>query len=181
MLIDLGSRFRIKSGLIVMEMKHNNGMIEHREDHNVIVDDASLQMAQWAIQDDPSTVAGIMRLAVGVGDPGWDLQNPPVATAAQHTLVNEIARASLTKNYVDPITFLPSVTRTNIVDFQAIFTETQAVGALVEQGLFGGGLNPSTGFGYSVANGGTQINYYTMPVWNKPSTATLTITWRLTF
>lgn len=163
-------------GDIFMTMKHKDGTVEKREMHNVIVDDASLLMAQ--LMKENSGVPGIMALAIGTGDIGWDLQNPPIATAAEHTLVNEIFRAysptGFTSTYIDPGTLLPTLTRTNIVDYEATFGETEAVGTLVEMGLFGG-------TGYAVANGGTMINAHNFPVWNKPSTSSLVVVWRLTF
>jgi hypothetical protein len=165
---------RIKKGEIFMTMTYQDGTVEYREDHNVIVDSASILMAQWAFSNDPPTIPGIMMLAVGTGGVGWDLQNPPPATSAESQLFTEIARTSLTKNYDDPVTFLPVGGPTNVVDFQASFTATQAVGALVEMGLFGG-------VGYAAPNGGYMVNAYNFPVWNKPNTATLSIVWRLTF
>ena len=163
-------------GVIFMTMKHKDGTIERRERQNVIVDDASLLMAQ--LMKENSGVPGIMALAMGTGDIGWDLQNPPIATASASALVNEIDRAvspiGLTSTYIDTGTLLPTPTRTNIVDFESTFGETEAVGTLVEMGLFGG-------TGAVSALGGTMVNYHTFPVWNKPSSSTLTIVWRLTF
>jgi hypothetical protein len=173
MLIERSDRSWIKHGYICMKMKHKDGSVEIRYVQNVIVDDASLLMAQL-MSGLPAVAPGLTVLAMGTGDPGWDLQNPPIATAAQHLLVNEIERKTF-----DSVTYIdglgnPTVTRTNIVDFETQFLETEAVGALVEMGLFGG--TGSTG-----AGGGTMVNYHTFPVWNKSSTSTLTITWRLTF
>lgn len=163
----------IKKGEIFMKMEHKDGSVETRYMKNVIVDDASLLMAQL-MSGLPAVAPGISVLAVGTGDPGWDLQNPPIATASQHLLVNEIERKTfLSVTYIDGVGS-PTVTRTNIVDFETKYLDTEAVGALVEMGLFGGTGSTSPG-------GGTMVNYHTFPVWNKPSTSTLTITWRLTF
>lgn len=163
---------KIKHGEIFMTMEHKDGSIETRHVENVIVDDASLLMAE--LMKESSGVDGIMVLAMGTGDPGWDLQNPPVATAAQSLLVNELERKTFEQSYYVDGAGLETVTRTNIVDFETKYAETEAVGALVEMGLFGGTGATSPG-------GGTMVNYHTFPVWNKPATSTLTIVWRLTF
>jgi hypothetical protein len=162
----------LKSGEIIMTMRHKDGTIECRTMKNVIVDYASLLMAQ--LMKETSGIPGIMVLAVGTGDPGWDLQNPPIATAAQTLLVNELDRKTFNRTYYVDALGVESLTRTNRVDFETVFNDTEAVGALVEMGLFGG-VNAT------IPGGGDMINYMTMPVWNKPATATLTITWRLTF
>jgi len=162
----------LASGEIIATMKHKDGSVEERRWHNIIVDVASELMAE--LMKENSGVQGIMTLAVGTGAVGWDLQNPPAATAAQTQLESELERKTFdSTNYVDG-SGNPSVTRTNIVDFVTTYDETEAVGALVEMGLFGGTGSTSPG-------GGTQVNYHTFAVWNKPSTSTLTIVWRLTF
>lgn len=144
---------------------------------NLIVDAASDQIAEWAFTGIITLVSqhvpGILTLAVGTGAVGWDLQNPPVETANLTVLYSELFRKQFASvNYVDNLGN-PSVTRTNIVDFLTTFLETEAVGPLVEMGLFGGvgALNP---------NGGTEINCKHFPVINKP-TSQLSILWRLTF
>jgi hypothetical protein len=166
----------VKKGDIVMKMTHEDGSVETRTMHNVIVDDASLLMAELFKNSTLAVgVPGLVSLAVGTGSPGWDLQNPPIATASQTQLVNELTRkvfASTT--YLDPITFLPTPTRTNVVNFETEFLATEAVGAIVEMGLFGG-------TGAELSNSGTMVNYHTLPVWNKNATSTLTIGWQLTF
>jgi hypothetical protein len=177
----LENNLRIKRGDIFMVMKHEDGTIERRTAHNVIVDNASFLMAQLmsdnAVPGTPGTyVPGLKSLAVGTGDPGWDKQNPPPASASQGALVNELFRKIFNRvYYVDPVTFVESpLARTNVVEYETVYNDTEAVGALVEMALFGG--NDAT-----ISLLGDICNYYTMPVWNKPSTSTLTITWRLTF
>jgi len=145
---------------------------------NIIVDVASEQIAEWAFTGTISLVSehipGILTLAVGTGDVGWDLQNPPAETANQTLLESELTRKTFaSKTYVDNIGD-PTATRTNVVDFTTTYLEAEAVGPLVEMGLFGG-------TGATATNGGTMINYLTFAVINKPSTSQLTIVWRLTF
>jgi len=167
-------RIILARGDIFATMKHKDGSIERRVMHNVIVDVASELMAERMKEDDGNASNGIMVLAIGTGDPGWDLQNPPVATSAQTQLVNELERKTFNRSYYVDIGGSETPTRTNIVDFEVTYEETEAVGALVEMGLFGGA-------GSTAPNGGTMFNYHTFPVWNKPSTSVLTLVWRLTF
>jgi len=156
-------------------------------------------------------VSGIISLAVGLGDPSatirglvgvssdiyhsglvvdvggaWNLQSPPAATSGggqrvgTYTgdrlpafLVQELTRKTVTPFYVD-VNGNRTVKRTNIIDLETSFDEGEAVAALVEMGLFGGD-------GALNVNGGTQVNYKTFPVINKPNTAQLSFIWRLTF
>lgn len=177
-------RYPIAKGEIFMKLGKNPTREDALKDpdvnfSNIIVDVASDQIAEWAYTGIISTVGehvpGILTLAVGTGDVGWDLQNPPAETAAQTLLESELLRKTFSsKTYVEPSTGNPSVARTNIVDFTTTYLESEAVGPLVEMGLFGGNGATST-------NGGTMINYRTFAVINKPSTSKLIIVWRLTF
>jgi len=105
---------------------------------------------------------------------GWDLQNPPAETAAQTQLENELYRKEFdTVNYIDG-TGAVTATRTNVIDLTTVFDTSEANGALVEMGLFGGTDSLMTTFG-------TMLNYFTMPVINKDNSASLTIVWRISF
>ena len=169
-------------GDIFMKMVHADGSVETRECENIIVDVASQLMAVLMSRDgtvDRPYVSGALVLAVGTGDSGWDLQNPPAATGAQEFLFNELDRNVFNDvTFVDPITFVPSsdqyADRTKVVEFTTTFGDSEAVGPLVEMGLFGG-------TGATGANSGIMINYKTFKVWNNPACSTFTITWRLTF
>ena len=148
------------------------------EGHNIIVNVASELMAELmrGIIGDPLRIQvdGIRTLAVGTGGIGWDLQNPPAATSTQTQLENELYRKEFDSvNYIDTLGNV-SPTRTNVVDLTTVFDTTEANGALVEMGLFGG--TDST-----LANNGSMINFYTMPVLNKSASSNLTIIWRLSF
>ena len=74
---------------------------------------------------------------------------------------------------MDPETGDPTTVPTNVLDFTATFAETEAVGPLVEMGLFGGDAT-------DLLNSGTQVNYRTFPVLNKTNSMTLTIIFRIT-
>jgi len=141
---------------------------------NVIVQDASVLMG--ILLKSPSTLTGgLQYLAVGTGAIGWNLQQPPAATSSQTQLEAELFRKTFSKTaYIKTDgSGDESSTPTNIVDYTTIFAESEAVGPLVEMGLFGGN---ATG----VPNSGYMFNYKTFPVINKSATSTLTFVWRIT-
>ena len=150
-------------------------IIESRKGHNIIVNSASILIARL-LKDNNEPDGGITYLAVGTGGVGWNLQNPPQPTNTQITLNNEIARKAFTTEditFIDPTTGDPTVVPTNVLDFTATFNETEAVGPIVEMGLFGGDAS-------DIADSGTEINYRTFPVLNKSNSMTLTIIFRIT-
>jgi len=150
-------------------------VLETRHDHNIIVNTASILIARL-LKDNHEPDAGISYLAVGTGDESWNPQNPPQPTTTQTELETEIARKAYTTNdvsFVDPDTGDPTTVPTNVVDFTATFAETEAVGPLVEMGMFGGDAT-------DLAASGTLVNYRTFPVINKTNSMTLTIIFRIT-
>jgi hypothetical protein len=150
-------------------------IVEERTNKNIIVNSASILIARL-LKDNTEPDAGISYLAVGTGGSGWNLQNPPQPTNTQTALENEIARKAFTTEdvtFVDPETGDPTVVPTNVVDYTATFAETEAVGPLVEMGLFGGDATDAV-------DSGTQVNYRTFPVINKTNSMTLTIIFRIT-
>lgn len=160
-------------GHLIATLKHNDGSVEVRDlGKNIITTDASILLARL-IKDNLVPAHGAFGLAVGTGNIGWNPLLPPAATAAQSQLENELFRKTFQSvNFINVNVI--SVTPTNVLDLTTFFTEAEAVGALDEMGLVGGDATLT-------ANTGTLINYRTFPVINKPNTATLTITWRLTF
>lgn len=172
-------------GEFFITLNHADGGEEKFNFKNVIVETSSLLIARLLADgqtsiDPTGPKHGVRVLAVGTGDPNWDPNNPPEATSTQVTLEAELAR----KRFAN-VTFirtdgsgLPANTITNIIDFQTVFSESEAVGPIVELGLFGGGTgNENIDI---TANSGTMINYRTLPVINKPNTATMSIIFRLT-
>jgi len=149
------------------------GEILEQHKYNVITDAASVLIARL-FKDNTEPLHGAYCLAVGTGDSGWDLQDPPAATAAQTALESELTRKVFSStNFITSLGAV-SPTPTNIVDFSSTFTESEAVGPLVEMGIFGG---DST----LVPNSGSLVNYLTFKVINKSNTSILNIVWRLTF
>lgn len=169
-------------GEFFIRLNHNDGRVDEKHIQNIIVEDASLLIARLLADGqtsvDPTGPAhGIWVLAVGTGNPAWpDRNNPPAPTIYQHVLEAELAR----KRFAN-VSFvktdgsgLPASTVTNILDFQAVFNESEAVGGIVELCMFGGDASDT------LADSGTMLNYRTIPVINKPNTATLSIIFRLT-
>lgn len=166
---------------------------EHREHRNLVVLDASILIARL-MKDSAEPPHGIFALAVGTGDVGWNLQSPPAATNTQRALYSEITRKTFTSTQFIDAGGLPVAYPTKVVDFSTTFTESEAVGPLVEMGLIGGNISsnlsvrnpvspPNGTYNATVnlTNFETLVNYLTFATINKPATSTLSITWRLTF
>ncbi len=164
---------------------------EYREVRNLVVKDASILIARL-MKNSQEPPHGAFCLAVGSGDVGWDPMAPPAPTDTQRALYGEISRKVFANTDFIDSGGLPVAYPTNIVDFTTTFTESEAVGPLVEMGLLGGNIVVSPRNPVSPPNGTydptvdltlyeTEINYLTFPVINKPATSTLTIVWRLTF
>lgn len=162
-------------------------LLNHWEDHNLIVYTASNLMAQRmapgaAVNTNGGDFIanGLQYLAVGLGqldsagNQTWNLQDPPSEQLTQTQLYGELTRQQFTSWTFLDSSNNPIQTATNILQLVTTFMETQAVGALVEMGIFGGNAT-------STANTGILFNYKTFPVWNKPSSARLTVTWNLTY
>jgi len=176
-----------------MHDAYTGALIEEGHIMNVVTQDLSILLARLA-KDSIEPAHGIFALAMGTGDVGWDLQSPPAATATQRSLYAEIARKTfVTTSFIDS-GGAASAVPTNIVDFTTTFLASEAVGTLVEMGLVGGDVSDDllTTSPVTPANGvfdetedvrdqDTLCNYLTFPVINKPASATLSITWRLTF
>lgn len=164
------------SGKYKIILRENGKVVEERGwNSNIIVNSASVLIARL-LKDNNEPDGGITYLAVGTGSSSWNLQNPPQPTNTQTTLVTEIARKAFTTEdvtFVDPDTGDPTIIPTNVLDFTATFAETEAVGPLVEMGLFGGDAT-------DLPDSGTEVNYRTFPVINKSNSMTLTIIFRIT-
>lgn len=179
-------------GEVLIRLDHVDGRVESHHIQNVITMDFSILLARL-LKDPLEPRHGMYGLAVGTGDVGWDLQNPPAATNTQRSLYAEIGRKSFSSTSFVNSLGNPVAYPTNIVDFTTIYAESEAVGPLVEMGLIGGDANddtlitnpvtPSNGAydnTVDTTNKDTLGNYLTFPVINKPATARLTLTWRVT-
>jgi len=164
-----------------------------RELRNLVVLDASILIARL-MKDSQEPPHGVYALAVGSGDSGWNPMAPPAPTSTQRSLFAEITRKTFSTTQFVDASGVPVGYPTKVVDFTTIFTESEAVGPLVEMGLLGGNIstNMSVRNPVSPPNGtydptvdltnfDTQVNYLTFPVINKPATSTFEIVWRLSF
>lgn len=165
---------------------------EH-EYRNLIVQDASILIARL-MKDNTEPPKGSFVLAVGTGDVGWNPMSPPAPTNTQRALYSELTRKTFSTTQFIDAAGIPTSIPTKVVDFTTIFTESEAVGSLVEMGLVGGNISTNLSVRNPVTppNGAysplvdlttkeTLINYLTFAVINKPATSTLEITWRLSF
>lgn len=142
---------------------------------NIVTLNASVLLARL-MKDSSEPTAGVAYFALGTGNIGWNILNPPAPTGSESTLETEISRVIPTQaQFIDTGTFLPTLTPTNIVDFDFDFAEADAVGGLVECGLVGG---DATG---TPSVNDTLITYRTFPIISKTNTMTISFTYRLTF
>ena len=187
------ARIKIRGDVFFTMRDGKTGEVWFQEKRNLVVKDASILIARL-VKDNQEPSKGAYVLAVGSGDVGWDPMSPPAATDTQRSLYSEITRKTFTTTQFVDSGGLPVGYPTNIVDFTTIFTESEAVGPLVEMGLIGGNISTNMAVKNPVIppNGTydptvdlttfeTLLNYLTFPVINKPATSTLEITWRLSF
>lgn len=152
-----------KDGKLVYQYRHSN----------IIVNTASILIARL-LKDSSEPQNGISFLAIGSGSGEWDLFDPPAPTTSKTFLENEFYRKSIdVSTFVHPETGEPTNAYTNIVDYAVTFGEGEAVGPIVEMGLFGGDATAEI-------NSGTMINWRTFPVINKTSTMSVTVIFRIT-
>jgi hypothetical protein len=188
---------------MVMRDGHTGRIQDQRHIKNLVVRDASILIARLLKDNQETTVPlgvihGAYVLAVGTGDSGWDPMNPPAPTDTQRALYSELTRKRFTQTSFVDAGGLPVGYPTNVVDYTTTFSESEAVGPLVEMALLGGSIStnmsvrnpvptpygPNSALAYDAAHNlsmwETELNYLVFPVVNKGATSTLTITWRLT-
>ncbi len=195
----LGGRYeeslRGPKGEVSMELRNAyTGALEHAwKKSNIVTLDASILIARL-VKDSQEPPEGAFVLAVGSGDIGWNPLAPPAATNSQRALYAEITRKAFSNTQFIDGDGTPVAYPTNVVDFTTIYTESEAVGPLVEMGLIGGNISSNLAVQNPVTppNGPydatvdltaaeTLVNYLTFPIISKPATSTFQITWRLTF
>jgi hypothetical protein len=166
-------------------------VILDRHERNIITLDAGI-MAARLFKDPLEPAHGINMLAVGTGATGAVL-SPDAPDSAQRKLNAEIERKTFAETLFRDAGGNAVAIPTNIVDFTTTFGEAEAVGPLNEMGLMStisdntGILNPNPNtyptrdVTVDLTQYDVLINYLTFSVISKPSTAVLTITWRLTF
>jgi len=155
------------------DMAQDGKLVYQYQHSNIIVNTASILIARL-LKDSSEPQNGISFLAIGSGSGEWDLFDPPAPTTSKTFLENEFYRKSIdVSTFVHPETGEPTNAYTNIVDYAVTFGEGEAVGPIVEMGLFGGDATAEI-------NSGTMINWRTFPVINKTSTMSVTVIFRIT-
>jgi hypothetical protein len=186
----------IKKGEVFMTLRDGKtGEIQDQRHYkNLVTRDASILIARLFKNNAETGLHGGLCLAVGTGDTGWNPMAPPAPTKTQRALFAELTRKTFaSSNFVDSLGN-PTATPTNVIDLVTTFTESEAVGPLVEMGILGGTISTNMSIRNPVSppNGPydptvdlttkeTMANYLTFKVNNKPETSTLGIIWRLTF
>lgn len=183
---------RPKHGRIIFDMRdaRTGEQLAYWEQDNIIVNDAGI-LAASLFSDDAVNPDGLVMLAVGTGATG-PILNPDAPTAIQRSLNTEIERKPFSSKVYRNSSGIAVSTRTNIVDYTTTFGEAEAVGPLNEMALVStASPNPAitnpipTVFPYDetvdVTGKDLLANYLTFGCIVKPVTATLSITWRLTF
>ena len=162
---------------------------DHRQ--NVITLDAGI-LAAVLFRDPASCDHGVYMLAVGTGASGAIL-SPDAPDARQRKLNAEISRKPFSSTTFRDASGNAVAIPTNVVDFTCTFDEGEAVGPLNEMGLVSPiSANPATtnpnpnsfptrDLTVDLTLYDILVNYLTFSVISKPSTARLTITWRLSF
>lgn len=190
---DFRGHYYIRGDVFITMKDGATGIVqEHRELRNLVVLDASILIARL-MKDNQEPPHGILALAVGTGDTGWNPMAPPAPTVTQRSLYSELARKTFTSTQFIDGGGVPTAIPTKVVDFTTTFAEAEAVGPLVEMGLLSplstnmavkspvlppnGVYNPAV----DLTLFDILINFLTFPVVNKPATSTLSIVWRLTF
>jgi hypothetical protein len=155
------------------DMSQEGRLVYSYHKSNIIVNTASILIARL-LKNSSEPNHGISYLAVGSGSGEWDLFDPPAPTTSQTRLENEFYRKAIDMStFVHPETGEPTNAYTNIVDYAVTFGEGEAVGPIVEMGLFGGDATAEI-------NVGTMVNWRTFPVINKTSTMSVTVIFRIT-
>ena len=187
-------RLKIRGDVFIVMRDALTGEVQdERTLRNIVVKDASILIAR-CMKDIAEPPHSTFVLAVGTGDTGWDPMNPPAATNTQRALYSELTRKTFASTQFIDAEGAPTAIPTNVVDFTTTYTESEAVGPLVEMGILGGNISSNMAVKNPVSppNGSydptvdlttreTMVNYLTFAVVNKPSTSTLSITWRLSF
>jgi len=160
-------------GELILKAYESGQMVREIRQSNIIVNTASILISRL-LKDNSEPMGGISYLAVGSGNPLWELLDPPAPSTSQTKLEMEFCRKAIDfSTFVDPESAEPTEIQTNIVDYSVTFSEGEAVGPIMELALFGGDATEE-------AKSGTMINWRTFPVISKTNTMTLTVIFRIT-
>ena len=166
-------------------------LLEERHIKNLVTLDASLLVAQL-LKDKDSRPYGLNMLAVGTGAPGAIL-SPNAPDNRERHLFAELARKTFSSTTYRDGSGNAVAYVTNVVDYTVSFGEAEAVGPINEMSLISA-ISANTAITSNVSadtfptrtlteDMGSKDIFATVlnfAVISKPSTATLTITYRLT-
>lgn len=185
------------NGTFIFDMKDatTGEQLVYWEKKNIITRDAGILAARLfknSLSPNTGQNNGLTMLAVGTGATG-SILSPDAPQATQRKLNNEIARKTFSSTQFRNSDGVAVSYPTNIVDFTTTFGEAEAVGPLNEMGLMST-YSLNTAVRNQIDNGpddyddsidvtgkDLMVNYLTFSVITKPSTAVLSLTWRLTF
>jgi len=184
-------------GTFIFDMRdaRTGEQLEYWEKDNIITRDAGILAARLFRDSTEPNVGvnnGLKMLAVGTGATG-SILNPDAPQTTQRKLNTELERKLFSSAVFRNLDGIAVSIPTNIVDFTTTFSESEAVGALNEMAVMSPySSNPAVTNPINngpanydptidVSSLDLMANYLTFPVISKPSTAILSITWRLTF
>jgi hypothetical protein len=183
------------NGVFTLEMKDaaTGKVLEFWEKKNVLTLDAGI-IAARLFKNGLSQTSGLTMLALGTGATG-NILSPDAPQATQRRLNQEIIRKAFSAVQFRNASGSAVAYPTNVLDFTTTYGESEGVGPLSEMSLMSTfSTNPlvkneiPTQYqlqnydpSFDVTGYDLLANYLTFPVISKPSTAILTITWRLTF
>lgn len=185
------------SGVLILEMTdaRTGDVLVTWEKPNVITRDAGILAARLfknSLEPNQGANNGLTMLGIGTGATG-NLLSPDAPQTTQRQLNNEIARKAFASAQYRNSDGVAVAYPTNIVDFTATFGEAEAVGPLNEMALMSTfSSNPAvrnpivsspSSYDPTIDVTGKDLiaNYLPFAVVSKPSTALLSVTWRLTF
>lgn len=165
-------------------------VLEQRHHKNIITLDSGILSA--ILYSSRTSSRGANMLAVGTGATG-NLLNPDSPDPRQRSLNAEIERKAFSSTVFRASDGSVSAIPTNVVDYTTTYGEGEAVGPLNEMSLLSTVSDnplvknpviaafPAYDPTVDLTQFDISINYLTFAVLSKPSTAALTLTWRLTF
>jgi len=133
----------VVSGRIKVYDENNKLVKTHEVPHNEVTEQFYILLARLCrAPDEPE--GGLTFMAVGSGDPSWDITNPPAPTGTETELVAEIARKPISSITFVDVDGSPSATPTRWIDVLTTFGPGEGTGSIMEIGTFGGDteINP---------------------------------------
>ena len=185
-------KFQEATGEFIFEMRDEKTgeLLHYFRKKNIITLDAGI-LSAILMKDKDSRDYGIYMLAIGSGATGA-LLSPDAPSASQRSLNAEIERKAFASTTFRDASGNAVAIPTNIVDYTCTYGAAEAVGPLNEMSVISPisanplvtNANPDVYPARDVTRDLTLYdilaNYLTFSVVSKPSTAVLTLTWRLT-